>query len=161
MALQTTVNQALTDALRAAPEYKAIELLGRAKLIKDIASYLSLEIGEVPMKARRLSQLQNSLYNHKKFIQTQNLNTSGSRAVIAATDPQYADAAAVLVDIQAANDAFVRFTQEIESVLTIARAANQIVDNDPTTGQVIEPTVDEADMTALRAYASVVMTALG
>ncbi len=158
MALPTTVNQALTDALHVTSEFKAAALISRAKLIKDLASYIS---GEVPMKARRLSQIQNSLYDHKEYIQSQNLVTLGSRTAIADAEAQYADAAAVQVDIAAANAAFIQLTIEIELVLAIVRAANPIVDNDPTTGQVIEPNIDESDMTALRAYAAVVIGTLG
>jgi len=158
MPFPTTVNQALTDALRATAEMKAAELISRANLIKDIAIYIS---GEVPMPARRLSDLQNSLFDHKAFIQTESLNTAESRAVIASTYPAYANAAEVLSDIQAANGQFVQFTVEIEAVLALARAAGQLIDNDPATGAVIELEVPEANMIALRAFASTLQASLG
>jgi len=158
MALPTTVNQALNDALRATSEDKAVTLTSVLLLIKQRCNNI---VGEVPMKGRRLSQIHNSLFEHKAFIQSHNLVTLGSRTVLANTDPQYADAAAVAVDIQAANSAFIQLTVEIETVLAIFRAANTIVDNDPTTGQVIEPDIPEADMTALRAFAASVEATLG
>lgn len=158
MAFPTVVNDALQDSVLATAEIKADQLIGRAKLIKDIAAYVS---GEVPMVARRLSQLQNSLFAHKAFIQTESLNTAASRAVIAAAYPQYANAAAVQTDIQAANGQFVQFTVEIEAVLAQARAAGQLIDNDPVTGAVIEPNIPEGNMTALRAFASALQASLG
>lgn len=157
MGLPTAVSQELNDALRATPELKAADLISRAKLIKDIAAYI---FGEAPMRAYRLSQLQNSLYDHKAFIQSQNLVTVESRTVIAAAYPQYADAAAVGVDVQAANVAFIQLTKEIEKVLAGVRAAG-LVDNDPVTGQVIQPEVPEADMVALRGFADTVKSQLG
>ena len=158
MAFPTTVNTALRDALRATPEQKAAELIQRVKLIKDICSYLS---GEPTLKARRLFDLQGSLFDHKTFIQAENLVTAGSRAVIAATDPQYADAAAVQADIAAANQAFNQLTVEIENVLSAIRAARQLIDNDPVTGERIDPNIPEDDLTALRALAASVLGSLG
>ena len=158
MAFPTAVNQPLTDTLRATPEHKAVELINRVRLIKDICAYIS---GESPIRARRLSDLQGSLYSHKAYMQSENLATAESRAAIAAAFPQYADAAAVTVDIQAANQAFSNLTDEIELVLSQFRASTLLQDNDPVTGEKIEPDVPEGDMTALRALASSVQAALG
>lgn len=158
MAFPTTVNQALSDALRATAEQKAVELIGRVRLIKDICSYLS---GEPTIKARRLYDLQGSLFDHKDFIQSQNLNTGQSRAAIADAESQYVNEAAVQADIQAANSAFNQLTAEIENVLGAIRAVRQLIDNDPVTGQRINPDIPEADLVALRALASSVLASLG
>lgn len=158
MAFPTTTNRALTDALRATNEQKSVELINRVKLIKDIASYIS---GEPTITARRLHDLQGSLFDHKAFIQNENLVTAGSRAAIASAYPQYASAAEVTTDIQAANQAFNQLTAEIESVLGAIRSARQLIDNDPTTGQKIEYVIPDADMVALRALASTVLASLG
>ena len=158
MAFPTTVNMALTDALRATSEQKAVELIGQVKLIKDICSYIS---GEPTITARRLHDLQGSLFDHKDFITSQSLVTAGSRTAIADAYVRYANAAAVTTDIQAANAAFGNLTAEIESVLGPIRAARQFIDNDPTTGQRVEYVIPEADLTALRALASTVLASLG
>lgn len=158
MAFPTTVNQSLRDSLRATNEQKAVELIGRVNLIKDICLYIS---GEPTITARRLHDLQGSLFDHKSFIQSENLVTAGSRGAIAAAEAQYTNAAAVTADIQAANTAFNQLTAEIELVLNAIRGARQLIDNDPTTGQRISPDIPEGDLTALRALASSVLASLG
>lgn len=158
MAFPTTVTAEHTAAVRATDEVKAAEFVQRVNLIKDICSYIS---GEANMRARRLVDLQGSLFDHKSFIQTQSLNTAGSRQVIADNYPQYTTAAEVLTDIQSANQAFNSLTAEIETVLSAIRAAGQYVDTNPTTGEKTEVIIPEASMTALRALASSVQAQLG
>lgn len=158
MALPTTVNQSLSDALRSTAEHKSVEMIGRIKLIKDICSYLS---GEPTITAKRLLDLQGSLFAHKSYIVTRNLNTGASRTAIASAYPQYADAAAVQADVIAANSAFNSLTAEIETVISNERAGGQLVDTDPATGAPVERVISESNLTALRAFASTVQASLG
>lgn len=158
MPFPTIPNDAMRNAWQATDETKAIELIRRANLIKDLAAYIS---GEIPMRARRLADIQGSLFDHKNAIATQNLVTAGVRSFIAANDPQYANAAAVGADIQAVNSDFNQLTTEIETVLAQARAIGRFTDNDTVTGAKTELQIPEANMTSLRAFASSVQASLG
>lgn len=66
---------------------------------------------------------------------------------------RWADAAAVLTDLQAIGTRFAELQSASEDLLIIARASGQLVNADPTTGLTTSPVLTAPDTAALRTTA--------
>lgn len=144
-------------ALRATPEGKVMDLIERIRLIRDIARYTR----EPTVRVRRLHDWQGSLFDHKDEIQRKSLANAASRAALAASEAQYANAAEVTTDIQALNGLFDQLTAAMERVLDPIRTAGQLVDNDTNTGQRVNPVIPAAALTEVRTIATTILASLG
>lgn len=161
MPLPTSVNAGHQAAITALDEVKAGELIRTVRLIKDLCEYAVGETASTPTRVYRLLQLQSSLFRHKNHITSEGLVTLGTRTVIASNGYGYQNANQVQQDVQAASAAFNALTVELENVIAVARTAGQIVDTNPTTGELQEALVSVADTANLRAAAQAVIALLG
>lgn len=159
MALPVTVVAGHNAAIMALAEVKASDLIRTVNLIKDLCQYAIGETQFTPTPVYRLIQLQSSLFRHKDHITTNNLAAADVRQVLV-DHYGYASLAAVAADIQAASAAFNNLTAELENVIAVARAAGQIVDTDPTTGELQEALASVADTANLRATATAVLATM-
>lgn len=128
--------------------------------LKNIASHLVTRINTEALTAKDLIVCQNSLSqvreNFTNWPHGSLTSLNVRNEMVRQWPGVYVNAAALLSDFQAVNQAFNSLMAEVEALLVLVRAAGQLVDVNPVSGLETSPILTSPETDALRTEAVLV-----